>query len=165
MNRRVLHMHGRREVKEMETVITQILVLSEFALIVYCVVRFRKVVKKYTKDQMENRILRVTCRKCGKTFEGTQNSLKMGIMRKETSVTKTKIKGAAIVNEPEYGSYARKVFCPYCRSMEWADIHDANEIGEENRQAVRPYVIRLIVSLITISFVYGLLSKLVTVIF
>lgn len=149
----------------MESVILQILLLVEFVLIVFCVVRFLKVVRKYTKDQMAGRTLRVTCRKCGRTFEGTQDSLKMGIKHKSTSVTKTKVKGVSMVNEPEYQSYARKVFCPYCQSMEWADIHDINEIGEENRQAVRPYLIRLIVSLILINVAYGLLCKLVKVIF
>ena len=149
----------------MERVLTEILLLIQFILIVLCVVRFYKTVRKYTNEQMENRILHVTCRKCCHTFEGTQNSLKMGIMHKETSSTKTKIKGGAIVNEPEYSSYARKVYCPYCQSMEWADIQDVNEISEENRQAVRPYLIRLIISLIAISTIYSLLAKLVSVIF
>ncbi|MBB5182679.1 hypothetical protein [Catenisphaera adipataccumulans] len=114
---------------------------------------------------MENRILHVSCRKYGRTFEGTQNSLKMGIMHKEISSTKTKIKGGAVVNEPEYISYARKVYCPYCKSMEWADIQDIDEISEENRQAVRPYLIQLIISVIAISTIYSLLAKLVSVIF
>ncbi|MEE8886892.1 MAG: hypothetical protein SOI56_10105 [Eubacteriales bacterium] len=149
----------------MEEIITEILVLIEFVLIVLCVVDFLTRVRKYTDEQMANRILRVTCRKCGKTFEGTQNSLKMGIMHKETSSTKTKIKGGAMVNEPEYGSYARKVYCPYCQSMEWADIHDVNEIAETNRKAVRPYLIRLIVRLIAINLAFGLLHKIVSAIF
>ena len=149
----------------MEAVFLQILLLIEFVLIVICVVRFLTAIKKYQKDQMANRVIRVICQKCGQTFEGTQDSLKMGIMHKETSTTKTKIKGTAMVNSPEYGSYARKVFCPYCQSMEWAEIPDVNRIAAENRQAVKPLVIRLIVSLILINVVYGLLSKIVRTVF
>ncbi len=149
----------------MEEGLLQVLSLIEFALIVICVIRFLRTIKQYEKKQMASRVIRVTCRKCGNTFEGTQDSLKMGVMHKEVSTTRTKTEGAAVVNSPEYSSYARKVFCPYCQSMEWADIHDVNKIAEENQQAVRPLVIRLIITLIAINLAYGLLSKLVKTVF
>jgi hypothetical protein len=142
------------------TVIEQITYAVALVLMVLCVLRFFKAVRGYSNQQVHTRILRVTCRKCGNTFEGTQDSLKMGIMHKEVSTTRTKLKDGAMVNVPEYKSYARKVFCPYCQSMEWADIHDVNEIGQENRQAVRPHLIRLVVYLLAINFVAALITKL-----
>lgn len=149
----------------MERVLTSIIAFFQLGLMVYFCLRFYMNVKKYMKEQMGTRVLQVTCQKCGHTFKGTQDSLKMGIMHKEVSTTKTEIKGGAIVNAPKYSSYARKVYCPYCQKMEWADIADVNEIAEENRKAVMPSVIRLAITLIVLAFVAQILTKIVTAIF
>lgn len=149
----------------MEQAFTSIIYTVCLVLMIICGVIFVRDVKKVTKEQMANKVIRVICRKCGNTFEGTQDSLQMGFMHKEVSHTKTQIKGSAAVNIPNYTSYARKVYCPYCQSRQWADIPDVNEIGAENRKVVGPCVVRLVVSLLVINFVAAIFNKLVGIIF
>lgn len=149
----------------MEAAIEGILSFITLALMILCVIRFYRSYKDFRDRQMENKVLHLTCRNCGNSFDGTQNSVQMGIMTKETSHTNMELKGPALVSTPTYDSYARKAFCPYCREMEWVDIQNINEVAEENRRSLAPDIIKLVVSLMVIEIIYSLLYKVVGVFF
>ena len=149
----------------MERIFTNIFYWIALLLMVYFGIRFIMDMRKFQREQMANKVISVTCRKCGCTFEGTQDSLQMGYMHKETSTTRTKVKGPALVNVPTYTSYSRKVYCPYCQSREWADINNVNEIAEANRKAVLPHVVKLVAILLIINAAAAILTKFVQLFF
>ena len=58
---------------------------------------------------------------------------------KSRSVTKTRRRGAALVDEPRYQRFSKKVWCPHCGAQRWANIENVNELNER----LRPELMRV----------------------
>ena len=69
----------------------------------------------------------VKCEKCGTVYDVSSRDFTESYMIKSRSVTKTKIRGAAFVNKPEYKYFAKKFYCPHCQKKRYAQVLNINE--------------------------------------
>ena len=77
----------------------------------------------------------LTCESCGSTFDLPAGELADMWFSKSASVTRTRREGAALVDEPTYRSFAKKVTCPQCGERVWAQVQNVNEINASLRGA------------------------------
>ncbi|OUO20810.1 hypothetical protein [Collinsella sp. An307] len=77
----------------------------------------------------------LTCESCGSTFDLPAGELADMWFSKSASVTRTRREGAAMVDEPTYRSFAKKVTCPQCGERVWAQVQNVNEINASLRGA------------------------------
>ena len=77
----------------------------------------------------------LTCESCGATFDLPAGELADMWFSKSASVTRTRREGAALVDEPTYRSFAKKVTCPQCGERVWAQVQNVNEINASLRGA------------------------------
>lgn len=77
----------------------------------------------------------LTCESCGSTFDLPAGELADMWFSKSASVTRTRREGAALVDEPTYRSFAKKVTCPQCGERAWAQVQNVNEINASLRGA------------------------------
>ena len=77
----------------------------------------------------------LTCESCGSTFDLPAGGLADMWFSKSASVTRTRCEGAALVDEPTYRSFAKKVTCPQCGERVWAQVQNVNEINASLRGA------------------------------
>lgn len=77
----------------------------------------------------------LTCESCGSTFDLPAGELADMWFSKSASVTRTRREGAALVDEPTYRSFAKKVTCPQCGERVWAQVQNVNEIDASLRGA------------------------------
>ena len=77
----------------------------------------------------------VKCEKCGTEYEVSSAEFTKSYTTKYRSVTRTKIKGGAFVNRPQYSYYAKKFQCPCCGKKRYARVLNINEI---NQMMTRP---------------------------
>ena len=77
----------------------------------------------------------LTCESCGSTFDLPAGELADTWFSKSASVTRTRREGAALVDEPTYRSFAKKVACPQCGERAWAQVQNVNEINASLRGA------------------------------
>lgn len=74
-------------------------------------------------------IAHVVCERCGSRFDVNVSELTRTFLSKSRSSTKTKVRGGALVNEPAYQRFAKKVMCPHCRVRVWANVENVNELN------------------------------------
>ncbi|WP_428260593.1 hypothetical protein [Gallibacter sp. Marseille-QA0791] len=72
----------------------------------------------------------VKCEKCGTEYEVSAAEFTESYASKSRTVTKTKLRGAALVNRPEYRYFAKKFYCPSCRRKRYAQVLNINEIQD-----------------------------------
>lgn len=77
----------------------------------------------------------LTCESCGSTFDLPAGELADMWFSKSASVTRTRREVAALVDEPTYRSFAKKVTCPQCGERVWAQVQNVNEINASLRGA------------------------------
>lgn len=75
----------------------------------------------------------LTCESCGATFDLPAGELADTWFSKSASVMRTRREGAALVDEPTYHSFAKKVTCPQCGERAWAQVQNVNEINASLR--------------------------------
>lgn len=73
------------------------------------------------------------CESCGATFDLPAGELADTWFSKSASVTRTRREGAALVDEPTYHSFAKKITCPQCGERAWAQVQNVNEINASLR--------------------------------
>ena len=74
-----------------------------------------------------------TCESCGAAFDVPAGELGRSWFSKQTSVTRTRRAGAALVDEPSYRSFAKRLTCPHCHERAWAQVANVNEINASLR--------------------------------
>lgn len=84
-------------------------------------------------------VAQATCGTCGARFDVDAAELARTFVSKSRSVTKTRCRGAALVDEPRYLRFAKKVWCPHCGAQRWANIENVNELNER----LRPELMRV----------------------
>lgn len=70
-----------------------------------------------------------TCESCGATFDVPAGELGRSWLSKQASVTRTRREGAALVDEPSYLSFAKRLTCPHCHERAWVQVANVNEIN------------------------------------
>lgn len=76
---------------------------------------------------------RVRCERCGTEYEvGIGDLTRMGFS-KSASITKTRREGAALVDEPNYTRYAKRLLCPHCGKRAWAQVLNIAELQDTMR--------------------------------
>ncbi len=103
------------------------------AWVIFCGIQFIR----HTRDVVAGAdfVGHVKCEKCGTEYEVSSEEFTKSYMTKYKSVTRTKIKGGAFVNRPQYSYYAKKFQCPCCGKKRYARVLNINEI---NRMMTRP---------------------------
>ena len=76
-----------------------------------------------------------TCESCGATFDVPAGELGRSWLSKQASVTRTRREGAALVDEPSYFSFAKRLTCPHCHERAWVQVANVNEINASLRGA------------------------------
>lgn len=76
----------------------------------------------------------VVCDECDAHFDVDVSELMQTASFKSRSITRTKREGAALVEEPEYSRFAKKVYCPHCGKRVWANVTNINELNKLLRQ-------------------------------
>ena len=76
-----------------------------------------------------------TCESCGATFDVPAGELGRSWFSKQASVTRTRREGAALVDEPSYLSFAKRLTCPRCGERAWVQVANVNEINASLRGA------------------------------
>lgn len=76
-----------------------------------------------------------TCESCGATFDVPAGELGRSWLSKQASVTRTRREGAALVDEPSYLSFAKRLTCPHCHERAWVQVANVNEINASLRGA------------------------------
>lgn len=72
----------------------------------------------------------VKCEKCGAVYDvGPEEFAESHIIKSKT-VTRTKLKGTALVNKPEYRYFAKKFRCPGCGRRAYGQVLNINEIND-----------------------------------
>lgn len=84
-------------------------------------------------------VAQATCGTCGARFDVDAAELARTFVSKSRSVTKTRCRGAALVDEPRYQRFSKKVWCPHCGAQRWASIENVNELNER----LRPELMRV----------------------
>lgn len=85
----------------------------------------------------ENNIkIHAKCEKCGREYEVTAADFAMSYGVKYKSVTRTRMRGIAAVNEPQFTYYAKKLYCPYCKRRKYAQIINLNEIQDTSVSSI-----------------------------
>ncbi len=74
-------------------------------------------------------------------------------LAKSSSVKKTKLKGIALVNEPDIKYYAKKFKCPNCNEKHFAKVLNTNDLFEQNKSVNIKVAIKWIVNM----FIGGIL--------
>ncbi len=78
-------------------------------------------------------IAHVKCENCGTQYDvAAAEYAQMGISR-TASKTRTKLKGVAMVNEPEYHYYAKRFYCPHCKNKCFGQVLNIGEIQSKSR--------------------------------
>ena len=105
----------------------------------------------------------VKCDRCGREYDVTAEEYAKPWFVKERSVTKTEVKGGALVNRPKYRYYGRRFECPYCKKKHYAQVLNCDEIFEKIRPlTVAVYIrwgIRMVLGGIVIMAITGIAMK------
>ena len=93
-------------------------------------------------------VAHAVCGECGSRFDVDSSELAKTFMSRSRSVTRTKVHGAALVNEPRYSSFSKKVRCPRCGREIWANVENVNELNAQMRPAVLRIGVRWLVVMV-----------------
>lgn len=72
----------------------------------------------------------VKCEKCGTVYDVSPEKFTESCVVKSKTVTKTKRRGPALVNRPEYRYFAKKFHCPGCGRRAYGQVININEIND-----------------------------------
>ena len=81
-------------------------------------------------------VFRVQCEKCGVEYDVSTEEFLKHSSGKSRSVTKTRRKGAAIDNSPNYLYMAKRFDCPNCKRGHWAEVLNYGEYQAKARGIV-----------------------------
>lgn len=97
-----------------------------FCWMVFCIIQFYR---RYRQLVIDRDIpAHVRCETCGNVYDvSAAEAMKPGFS-KSRSVTKTETKGIALVNQPRYGHFAKKLSCPHCKKRCWGEITNVNDL-------------------------------------
>lgn len=113
------------------------------AWVIFCAVQFVRSGKKIAAKL--NVIGHVRCESCGTVYDVPASLLsKMGFVKSKT-VSRTKFKSGAFVNEIKYLSYAKKFDCPCCQKKRYAQVLNQNEIQDKLRKPMLTSGIRWLI--------------------
>lgn len=83
-------------------------------------------------------VYRMRCERCGVEFDLAPRDFARPGMRRARSTTRTRVKGAALVNQPRYRYVAKRLACPACGERTWCENLNANDAQD----AVAPIALR-----------------------
>lgn len=119
----------------MSTTVIVLIVMAILLLVwvIACALHF--VLRGRELLRASGQVAHCTCESCGATFDVPAGELGRSWLSKQASVTRTRREGAALVDEPTYRSFAKKVTCPQCGKRAWAQVQNVNEINSFLRGA------------------------------
>ena len=114
-----------------EMIATLVMAVALIAWVVVCAVMFVRSARRQVAGS--GFVGHAVCEKCGARFDMAGAELAHGFLTKSRSVTKTRVQGGALVNEPRYSKFAKRVQCPVCGENAWVDIENVNELNAQLR--------------------------------
>ena len=118
-------------------IVLMVMGVALLAWVVFCgVMAVRRLRSSASRSGL---VAQATCDTCGARFDVDAAELARTFVSKSRSVTKTRRRGAALVDEPRYQRFSKKVWCPHCGAQRWANIENVNELNER----LRPELMRL----------------------
>lgn len=118
-------------------IVLMVMGVALLAWVVFCgVMAVRRLRSSASRSDL---VAQATCDTCGARFDVDAAELARTFVSKSRSVTKTRRRGAAHVDEPRYRRFAKKVWCPHCGAQRWANIENVNELNER----LRPELMRV----------------------
>lgn len=131
---------------ELRTLVLVALGVVLLAWVVFCGVQYVRTTRRAVSQ------LRVpahmVCDGCGYHFDVDISDVVKTAFSRSRSVTRTKRVGAALVDEPEYTRFAKRVFCPHCGRQVWANVENINELNELSRRTVVRSGLRWLVAML-----------------
>lgn len=73
----------------------------------------------------------VKCDKCGTQYHKRAADFVQGKLVKQKSVTKTRVEGATLVNQPDYLYFGKKFDCPCCHKRVFGQVLNIEEIQSQ----------------------------------
>ena len=132
-------------------IITIVMAVALLAWVIVCAVLFVRAARRSMATS--GCVGRMRCEHCGAEYEvGASELMRVGLS-KSVSVTKTRREGAALVDEPHYLRYSKKLPCPHCGRTTYAQVLNINEI---NNMMTGP-VLRAGVRWLVMMFIGGVL--------
>ena len=116
-----------------DTIATLAMAVVLLVWVVFCAVMFVRAARRQLAES--GLVGHAVCEKCGARFDMAGPDLARGFLTKSRSVTRTRVRGGALVNEPEYGKFAKRARCPACGESAWVDIENVNELNAQLRSA------------------------------
>ena len=116
-----------------DTIATLAMAVVLLIWVVFCAVMFVRAARGLLAGS--GLVGHAVCEKCGARFDMAGPDLARGFLTKSRSVTRTRVQGGALVDEPEYGKFAKRARCPACGESAWVDIENVNEINAQLRSA------------------------------
>lgn len=112
-------------------IITIVMGVVLLVWVIVCAVLFARAARR--SMVATGRMGRVRCERCGTEYEvGIGDLTRMGFS-KSASITKTRREGAALVDEPNYTRYAKRLLCPHCGKRAWAQVLNIAELQDTMR--------------------------------
>ena len=94
--------------------------------VIFCVFfMLHRILKSAMRSEFK---ARVQCEKCGTVFDASAKEAMRISMTKTKSTTITRVQGAALVNRPDYISYAKKFYCKNCGKKTFGQVLNLEEI-------------------------------------
>ncbi len=125
-----------------------LIMLMGFLLVswlIICYIKYFKDLKSYFIKNRKDVL--VKCENCGSEYSVSSEEFYNTYFSKTKSVNKTKIKGMALVNEPEYLSVSKKFNCPHCKTKCFAQIINPMQIFQENKSIVMQHGIKCLIKM------------------
>lgn len=112
----------------LEIILMAVMAVLLIAWVIFCAVQFIRHSKNViAKGDFTGH---VRCEKCSTEYDVTPEEFTQSNFAKYRSFTKTKIKGIALVNRPNYRYFAKKFYCPHCGKKRYAQVLNINEIND-----------------------------------
>lgn len=112
-------------------IISIVMAVALLAWVIVCAVLFVRAARR--SIAASGCVGRVRCEHCGAEYEvGARELTRVGLS-KSVSVTKTRREGAALVDEPHYLRYSKKLPCPHCGRTAYAQVLNINELRDAAR--------------------------------
>lgn len=137
-------------------VIVLVMALVLLAWCVFCSVMFyRNCRNKVAEGDFP---VHVKCEKCGGDYQITPEEFSRSHIVKSVSRTRTKVRGAALVNSPEYSYFAKKFRCPHCGKKAYGKIENIDEFRNLTEKTAVSYGVRWLVAMAAGGIVIMLIS-------